>query len=250
MADVSTVNTISAEHPLLDKFQVTLKQHLSRINEQLIKENTAIDCEIQRLNDERETIGANLYDLQQKLEHQKTEIDVYSQKISRTFEKRIECEEDARQAKLELKMLENFHRDAKRTHADRTAELKKLQTLEQTIDKWHQEMEHNLKVSKLMLNKDKAEKMCLSRGKREMDLVLLNMEMEFVKVEHKSAEIIREMQETEQQIEQLNAKLICSNADLDALQTDNQRLISTWNDVIRAISNRDKLLAKTSDELT
>lgn len=249
MANVP-VNSISAEHPLLDKFQATLHQHLSRINEQLTKENTEIDCEIHRLNDERENIGANLFDLQQKFAHQKNEIDSYNRIISQTFEQRVECEEDARQAKLELKMLHNFHCDAKRTHADRVAELKKLQSLEQTIDKWQQEMEHNLKVSKLMLNKDKQEKDRISKEKREMDLLLLNLEMEFMKVERKSTEILREMEENQQQIEQLNTKLTCSNTDLDALQSDNRRLFSSWNDVIQAISNRDRFLATTSDELT
>lgn len=249
MTDTPPVNTISAEHPLLDKFQATLKQHLYRINEQLIKENTEIDCKIQRLNDEREDIGANLFDLQQKIDHQKNEIDSYNRQISQTFEKRIQCEENTRQAKLELKLLHNFHRDAKRTHGDRMAELKKLQNLEQTIDKWQQEMEHNLKVSKLMLNKDKQEKDRISKEKRQMDLLLLNLEMELMRTENKSTEIVREIQENEQQIEQLNTKLIGSNADLDALQTDNRRLISSWNEVIQAISNRDKLLAKTSDEL-
>lgn len=244
------VNAIVADHPLLEKFQITLKEHLTRINEQLIKENAEIDNQIQILNDEREEIGSNLYDLQQRIDHQNDELDSYNNKISEIFEKRIQCEEDTRQSKMELKLLENFHRDARHTYADRLAELKKLQTLEQTIDKWQKEMEHNLKVSKLMLNKDKQEKDRISKEKREMDFLLLNIEMEVMKCEMKSQEILKELQENEQKVELLNAKIINSNSDLDALQTDNRRLISSWNDVIHSISNRDKLLAKTNEELT
>lgn len=248
MADVA-MNTISAEHPLLDKFQVTLKQHLLRKNEQLTKENAEIDCEIQRNNDEREDIGAKIFDLQRTIDHQKTEMVSYNQQMSQTFEKRVQCEENIRQVKLELKLLHDFHRDAKRTRDDRMAELKKLQSLEQTIDKWQQEMDHNLKVSKLMLNKDKQEKDRIVKKKREMDFLLLNLEMELMKTDEKSTEITQDIREHEQQIEQLNAKLTCSNADLDALQTDNRRLISSWNEVIQAIANRDTLLAKTANEL-
>lgn len=244
------LNTILADHPLLDKFQATLKEHLNRINDQLTKENTEIDNQIQILNDEREEIGSNLYDLQQKIDHQKDELDAYNTRISQTFEKRIKYEEDTRQSKMELKLLHNFHRDAKRVHAERMAELKKLQILEQTIDKWQKEMEHNLKVSKLMLSKDKQEKERISKEKREMDFLLLNIEMEVMKCETRSDDIVKELQENERHVEMLKAKLIGSNADLDALQTDNRRLISSWNEVIHAISNRDKLLAKTNEELT
>lgn len=243
------MKTILGEHPLLDKFQATLKQHLLRKNEQLVKENTEIDCEIQRINDKREDIGAKIFDLQPRIEHQKREMVLHNQQISQTFEKRIQCEENTRQVKLELKLLHTFHRDAKRTRDDRIAELKKLQTLEQTINKWQLETEHSLKISKLMLNKDKQEKDRIIKKKREMDLLLLNLEMELMKTDNKSTEIIQDIQEYQQQNERLNTKLTCSNADLDALQTDNRRLISLWNEVIQAISNRDILLARTSNEL-
>lgn len=249
-ASDTPVNAIVADHPLLEKFQITLKEHLTRIHEQLIKENAQIDNQIQILNDEREEIGSNLYDLQQKIDRQNDELDSFNKRISDTFEKRVKCEEDTRQSNLELKLLHTFHRDAKRIYADRAAELKKLQTLEQTIDKWQKEMEHNLKVSKLMLSKDQQEKNRRSKEKREMDFLLLNIEMEVMTCEMRSEQIVKELEENEKHIEILNAKLIGSNADLDALQTDNRRLISSWNEVIHAISNRDKLLAKANDELT
>lgn len=243
------VNAIIADHPLLDKFQITLKEHLTRINEQLLKENAEIDNQIQILNDERENIGSTLYDLLQKIDNQKEELDLYNKQISEIFEKRIKCEEDTRQSQTELKLLHNFHRDAKRVYAERVAELKKLQTLEQTIDKWQTEMEHNLKVSKTVLNKDKQEKDRISKEKREIDFLLLNIEMEVMKCESKSDQLLQHVQENERQVELLNAQIIDSNADLDAVQTDNRRLISSWNEVIHNISKRDDLLAKTNDEL-
>lgn len=244
------VNAIIADHPLLDKFQQTLKEHLTRINDQLLKENSEIDNKIQVLNDERENIGSNLYDLLQKIDDQKGDLDLYNKQIADTFEKRVKCEEDTRQSKMELKLLNNFHVDAKRVYAERVAELKKLQTLEQTIDKWQKEMEHNLKVSKTVLNKDKQEKDRISKEKREIDILLLNIEMEVMKCESKSEQMLKELQENERQVQLLNAQIIESNADLDAVQTDNRRLISSWNEVIHGISNRDKLLAKTNEELT
>lgn len=244
------INTILADHPLLEKFQVTLKEHLCRINDQLNEENTEIDNQIKILNDEREEIGSNLYDKQQKIDRQKDELDSYNNRITEISEKRIKCEEDERQSKLELKSLLNVHRDAERGYADRMAELRKFQTLEQIIEKWQEEMEHDLKVSKLVLGKDKQEKDRISKEKREMDFLLLNIEMEAMKCEMSAQQISKEIEENERHVNILNGQIISANADLDALQTDNRRLISSWNEVIHAISNRDKLLAKTNDELT
>lgn len=249
MSSEAPVNVIAADHPLLDKFQKKLAEHLNRINEQLIKENGEIENQIEALNDEREDIGSKLFDIQQQLEHQKKEIDSYNEQIGEIFEKRVKLEEDTRQAKMELKMLNDVHLDAKRMYNERGVELKKMQSLAQTIDKWQKEMEHNLKVSKMMLSKDLQEKSRISKEKREMDLFLLNIGMEVMKSETKSQGILAELQENERQISQLNLKLIESNADLDALQTYNRRLISSWNDVIHDISKRDKQFDKVSEEL-
>lgn len=245
MADSS----ITADHPLLDKFQKTLREYLLRITAQLETETDEIDKKIAELNEERIEIGSNLYDFQQEIDRQKDEIDLYNNRISDLFERRTKCETENREAKDELKLMQDSLKNAKRLQCERLSALDKLQMVEQNIVKWQQEMEHELKVSKLMRNKDKKEKERICKEKRQMDLLLLNLEMEIRRQEAESHEILSQIKDAEQEISMINAKLANTNADLDDLQCDNRRIISTWNDVIHAISKRDQTLALTNDNL-
>lgn len=67
-------NAIAGDHPLLNKFQKTLGEHLRRVIEQTQKEADEIDGRIHLLNAEREEIGSNLYDLQHEIDRQRTKL--------------------------------------------------------------------------------------------------------------------------------------------------------------------------------
>lgn len=248
-SNIISQNAIIGDHPILNKFQKTLQEHLCRINEQLEKETAEIDSQIHIINENREEIGSNLYDLQHEIDRQKDQIDSYNNSISDIFEKRIKCEEETRQAKQELKTLQKNHENAKSIYKSRMTALNKLQMIEQKIDKWQQDMQNELKVSKLVLSKDKQEKDRICKEKRQVDFFLLNLEMEVKHREIESNEILMQIKDNEKQIELLNCQITDSNTDLDALQSENRRLISSWNDVIQAILNRDKLLARTNESL-
>lgn len=241
--------SIAADHPLLDKFQATLKEYLLRITAQLKSETYEIDGKIAELNDERIQIGSNLYDLQQEIDRQKDESDMYNNQISNLFEHRTKCEAKNRESNEELKILQESLRNAKDLKSKRLSTLDKLQMVERNIDKWRQEMKHELKVSKLVLSKDKAEKERICKEKRQMDLLLLNLEVEVRRSKTESNEISEQIRDSEQQISHLNAKLARDNEDLNDLQADNRELITSWNEVLQSIAKRDKLLAKMNEDL-
>lgn len=241
--------SIAADHPLLDKFQATLKEYLLRITAQLKSETYEIDGKIAELNDERIQIGSNLYDLQQEIDRQKDESDMYNNQISNLFEHRTKCEAKNRESNEELKILQESLRNAKDMKSKRLSALDKLQMVERNIDKWRQEMKHELKVSKLVLSKDKAEKERICKEKRQMDLLLLNLEVEVRRSKTESNEISEQIRDSEQQISHLNAKLARDNEDLNDLQADNRELITSWNEVLQSIAKRDKLLAKMNEDL-
>lgn len=241
--------SIAVDHPLLDRFQATLKEYLLRMTAQLETETNEIDGKITELNEERIEIGSNLYDLQQEIDCQKDKNDMYNNQISNLFEHRTKCEANNRESTEELKILQESLRNAKRMESESVNRLDKLQMVERNIDKWQQEMEHELKVSKLVLSKDKAEKERVCKDKRQMDLLLLNLEVEVRRSETESNGILEQIKDNEQQISHLNAKLTRANDDLDDLQADNRQLITSWNEVIHSIAKRDKLLAKTNEDL-
>lgn len=242
-------NAITGDHPLLDNFQKTLREHLCRVIEQTGKETAEIDTKIHILNEEREEIGSNLYDLQHEIDRQKDEIDTLNNDISHTFEKRVKCEEEIRMAKQQLNETHKENEHVQQMHRKQLVALDRLRVIEQRIEKWQQEMEHEFKVSKLVLNKDRQERERICKEKRQLDFMLLNLELEVKRRENESNAILEQIQANEQQLDQFKRKVVAANTDLDVLQCENRRLISSWNDCIQAISNRDKLLARTNENL-
>lgn len=243
-------NAIAGDHPLLNKFQKTLGEHLRRVIEQTQKEADEIDGRIHLLNAEREEIGSNLYDLQHEIDRQKDEIDSLNNDISDLFEKRIKYEDETRTSKQHLKDTQKDNQNMKRMHKEQLIALDRLRVIEQRIEKWQQDMAHEFKVSKLVLSKDRQERDRICKEKRQLDFILLNLELEVKRRESETNDILDQIKVNEQHLDQSKRKLVATNTDLDAMQCENRRLISSWNDVILAISNRDKLLASANENLT
>lgn len=246
---LSSVKTLPADHPLLAKFQLTLRAHLTKVTAELEAEMADLDHNMNELNGQREEIGANLYDLQYEIDRQKETLDSYNSRINGAFEKRVQYEEGNRNIQNEFKLLKRRHSEMQNEYSERVAEMRKLQALEMSVKKWHQEMHDEVEVSKRVVSKDKQEKLHQSEEKRKMDLMLLNLEMEVQRREAERTRVSEQIEERQKVIEQLNTSLTESRTDLSALESEHKRLVSSCNDVIRAIENRDKVLMKATEKL-
>lgn len=240
---------ILADHPLLAKFQQTLFEHMTRVNASLKKELAEIDFSINTLSAEREDIGTSLYDLQQELEHQRNIIDNYNEQIKDTFEKRIQCEDTRRELEKEYFLLNNQHKEQMYQHRERMAELDQMQAVEINIDKFRDEYRNELEISKRVVSKDKQDKLIVSKEKKKMDFILLNLESELRRYQAESDAINEQKQLQEENLDILKSRLADANADLDALQTEQKRLIASWNDVIYAVEKRNNMLGDVQSKL-
>lgn len=241
--------TIIGDHPLLERFQLALREHLIKVNDQLNEEIADIDHNVNELNEQIEDIGSNLYDLQQEVERQKDTLDSYNNRIKDVFEKRIQFEDAVRTLQKELRTSQEMFKENERMYNDRLTELDKLQMLQLSIEKWHQEMRSELEVSKRIIGKDKQEKQRKSNEKMQMDLLLLNLEAEVRRCEAASSYLSEQIHAQEMSLDDLNAKLADANADLEALQGEHKQLIGSWKTVIHFIRARDEMLAKTRETL-
>lgn len=248
-AMIDPPTTLVANHPLLERFQRALFDHLTHINEQLGSEIDIIDGKVDVLNEKREEIGSNLFDLQVGIERQRDAIDAHNTRVSEMFEKRTKCEYENRQMKRNLQDLQDNYLNIKRMHSDRVVELSKLQSVEQNVEKWQMEMQNDVKTSKQILNKNKQDKKRYTEEKQKKDLLLLNLELELRRRQTESTLIVEQIESQEKKLELMNTKLADANADMEVLQSEHRRLIGSWNDVIYAISNRDKLLTRINHNL-
>lgn len=234
--------TMQMDHPLLDKFQTALRKHLLRRKEDLESEITELDHNLKELVTEREDIGCTLYDLQQEIERQNAVLDNYTNQIRDAYEKRIERERNAREMKRECDGLVKSFQAANRVHEQRMIELQHLQMLQINIGGWKDEIKNEMESSKRMVSKDAKDKLLKSEQKKKMDLLLLKLDTEIRAREEELRGMQQQLTEQKTNVETLNNSLADANTDLEALRCEQKHLYSSWNEVIIAIQNRDKVL--------
>lgn len=244
-----TCTTMTADHPLMSKFQTALKAHLLRIHDQLEREIDDFDHGIAGLETEREEIGANLYDLQREIERQKDSLDAYNHRIREKFEKRVHDEEQNRSLRSDLRSLQRQFNEAQDVYGERVSELRKIRSIEQNVAKWHDEMRAEIELSKRVVSKDKQDKQQKANAMRQMDLLLLNLESEVFKFGDKNRRLTDHIQHQKDILERLNESLADANTELDMMRADHKQLLSSWNGVVRLIENRDKVLGQTMQKL-
>lgn len=242
-------SVLPADHPLLEKFQQALKQHLLKVNGELTDEIAALDHNIKKYTQEIEEVGANLYDYQEEIERQKDSLDDYNIRLKEATDKRIATEKSAATGKKQFDSLNYAYKDAQRMHNERLMELQHVRVLENNISKWTEEIEDEVAAAKRVVSKDGRDQLAISQQKKQMDLFLFNLEEELRKSERQLAALKEQFVDQTQTNEVLNGSISDANADLNALQQEQKRLISAWNEVILSIKFRDKHLAKLREDL-
>ncbi|GBP16144.1 Coiled-coil domain-containing protein 40 [Eumeta japonica] len=92
--DEMSLALLPPDHPLLAKFQQSLKEFLLRAKDQLMNEIEEIKYSVKQKEQQREEQGATLYDKQQEILRQNDKLEEYAQQIQETVQQR-HCEEEA-----------------------------------------------------------------------------------------------------------------------------------------------------------
>ncbi|XP_055839091.1 coiled-coil domain-containing protein 40 [Episyrphus balteatus] len=241
-SDLEMQNLLPPDHPLLKRFQQSLKEHLLRIKSQLTDEIDEIKHKIQLKEQEREEFGAKLYDKQHEIERQNDILEEYSKNIHETVSKRIE-EERLRES-LQKEYDEKFAltKERKFQYNQRLVELGHLQNLENNIRKWTNEFETELTSSKRVVSKDGQLQKAIAEEKQKSDLMFFNLQVEVKKREEELQGLSQQISDQTMLNNVLQTSLSDANADLEVLQQEHKRLTQSWGEVIVAIQHRDKVL--------
>lgn len=246
---VDNVGVLAEDHPLLEKFQQSLKAHLLRVKHQLQEEISEIDHSLKTKNEEYEEIGANLYDLQQKMNSQNNLLDEYSSEIKEISEKRMNHEKNIAILKKEYDEKNYNFKQRKQSYNEILMDVDNMQILENNISKWAQEIKDEVSLAKRVVSKDSQEKSIIADEKRKMDLFLLNLDSEVRRRDHELTLINNQIQNQDGALSVLQTSLTDANTDLEALQQEHKRLHQTWGEVIVAIQQRDSVLTNVKSDL-
>lgn len=89
----------------------------------------------------------------------------------------------------------------------------------------------------------------MAEEKRKKDLLVFNLDAEVRKKERELEGIEEQIKEQEGATDVINRSLADANSDLEVLQHEHKRLFQAWGEVIVAIQQRDRVLARTKEDL-
>lgn len=242
-------DVLPPDHPLMQRFQNALQEHLLKVKSQLDEEIANLDHSIAEKDLQIAEVGSKLFDLQNETEKQRQQLDKYSLKISEMAEKRKVSEEIAAKLRKEFDAKEIFFKDAKHIHNETLHEIDSLHILENEISKWNEEIQSEVALAKRVTSKDSKDQRSISEEKKKLDLILFKLDEEVRKRERELENIDDQIKEHEVAVDGLNKSLCEANIDLEGLQHEHSKLMQAWGEVIVAIQQRDKMLEKAKTDL-
>lgn len=236
-------------HPLLRRFQLSLREHLLRTKNKLENEITDIKYHVKAKEERREEQGLALYDMQNKIAYQEQQIKEISAQIDEHIEKRQQEEAAVEILKKEYDEKIKLTRTQKSLYHTRMMELEDLQSLGSNIKNWAYEVEDEVKNAKRIVSRDAQLQKQLSEEKRKSDILFYRLDMEVKKKEAELQSISEDEVAIKEVVNVLNMSIADANTDLEALQNEHKRLIQAWSEVIIAIQLRDKILFQVQDNI-
>lgn len=237
------------DHPLLQKFQQTLREYLLRTRDKLINEIEEIKYSVKQKEQQREEQGSTLYDMQEEIERQNEQLEEFTQQIEENVQKRHHEEEAVRQLKEEFEKRALITKQQKTQYNKRMSELENMQELERNIRKWADDVEDEVKNAKRIVSRDAQLQQQLSEEKKKSDLLFYHLDVEVRKSERELEMVHNEVKDMEEVMDVLNMSVANANADLEALETEHKRLTQAWSEVIVAIALRDRILYQVQEAI-
>ncbi|XP_070140331.1 coiled-coil domain-containing protein 40 [Drosophila kikkawai] len=236
-------------HPLLHKFQISLKDHLLRTKHELENEIAEIKYQEKLKQQRREEEGLALYDMQQKMSIQEEQIREISVIIEKHLLNRQDEEFCVNSLKREYEEKVKLTKIKKTLYHDQMVKLEDLQSLSSNIKKWACDVEDEVKNAKRIVSRDAQLQKQLSREKRKSDILFYRLDMEVKKTEAELSSIYEEEINMKDVVNILNMSISDANTDLEVLQSEHKRLTQAWSEVIIAIQLRDNILFQVQETM-
>ncbi|KAL1505242.1 hypothetical protein ABEB36_004849 [Hypothenemus hampei] len=240
LAEEKTV--LDPDHPLLKQFQEALKEHyLYQINR---LKNDIFECETdaKKKNEEGEQLGVQAYELQQTICRQQ-----------KTFEELISDVQTITAARQEqqLKLQEEKakHKEAtekmiamEKANLDLQNEINSVNLLIDQVSQWESKIESNLVVNLRIAEKTRKDRDKLSEEKRKQDAHIYKIMCTIWELEAQIETMNMQLNVKETEMEELEQTVALGNTNLEALQAEYRCLMHSWNSVVVAIGNRDRIV--------
>lgn len=179
--------------------------------------------------------------MQQEANRQETALENYKDMLAEVINLRGDIEDRLRKIKEAHKKIYDELENKKLKEKKLLQSVESLDTLQQQLSKWENELAGNLTISQRISEKDAAVERELLYQKQQKDFVLYKLEDEVWKLQSEIKDLDEQLQTKDQEKIALSQTIADASADLEGLEKEHKTLYSAWNSVLNLTSQRDKI---------
>ncbi|XP_018561589.1 coiled-coil domain-containing protein 40 [Anoplophora glabripennis] len=242
-------SSLAPDHPLLQRFQKALKEHLLTQISRLEGEIFESESEAKKKNAEREQLGVQTYEAQQLVCSQHKVLENIVADLQTVTAAKEEMEAALEEEKQKQKGLREKIYLTEKSNRELQNEIESINYLIHQMSQWENKIESNISVNQRIAEKTRKDNLLLAQEKRAQDLLIYNLMREIWRLEGEieAMEIQTKVQSSE--IEEQEEAIAVGNTNVEALQAEYRCLMHSWNSVVVAISNRSKTIDCLNEEV-
>lgn len=239
---------LTPDHPLLEKFQQALKEHLLLQINRLKDDIFEIESETKQKSEEKEKLGVQTYEAQQMVCMQQKTLENVVNQIQNVTAAKEEMEASLEESKKKHKEVQEKYLQTEKANREIQTEIESIEYLNNQMIQWEKKTESHISVNKRIVSKTRKDYNQLFHEKRQQDMLIYNLTTAVWKLENEIETLTQENKMKENEVDELEQGIAVANTNIEAFQSEIRCLMHSWNSVVVAISNRDKGLECLNEE--
>ncbi|XP_043924009.1 coiled-coil domain-containing protein 40 [Protopterus annectens] len=248
--DETELVVLDPDHPLMKRFQITLKNYLLKQLEKLDLDVKEMSEQMKKRKVDREELGVVLYGVQQELAHMQMALEKHHDRCGGVAVLRRQLEEE----------LENIRNLYRKTQLTTNEERKKVAELQTEVDNMalrlfytqnlNEDVRSDIAVMKRATQKAEAERTQAEQQKMKQDLFVDRLTKQVERLNEQTA--MYEAQIIAQAEESKAAKNTVTEAqmEIDAINMEKKQLLQQWNTSLIGMRRRDEAYAAMEEALS
>jgi chromosome segregation ATPase len=236
-------------HPLMEKAQKALTKQLKETQQRLLIQLNKKEDDLKHTTSERETLGVQLYSLQQQLARIQISLETAHNEYNNIVDVRLQEEEllqNLTKNNSEEAALIEEHKKQQKKYA---AELDSLRETIQQIEVYNREVKSEIAVTRRATYKAEQSMQNLESNKENQDVFVDNLNKQIKQLQEQID--VTEDQVDAQKKETLDAKSVLQDTvdELELIASEKKQLMSRWTSALGGLSRRDEALAQASQTI-
>lgn len=236
-------------HPLMQKAQKALVEQVTELQVKLKNELIERNETIKSVGQERETLGVQLYSLQQQLARLQLTLESSHNEYNNLVETKLQEEElfnEVTRNNAEQAALLAEHKKHQKKY---TAELEALHETIAQIERYNEEVQSEIAITRRVTYKAEKSMETLEKHKETQDLYVDKLNSQIRKLQEELGLHKGQIDSQENETIEANAVVQETIAELELIVVEKKHLMLQWKSALAGLSRRDEALAQATQTL-